>query len=184
MVATIIDQFKETRSSPALLELIQAADTGDADALARLREVYAEAPDIATVVSSLQYMTEQEVLSNFQPGVRETFFQQAQRWRNRLAGDDPSPLESLLVNRVILDQLHALRVEHLLHATLNGAPVSLAQGDYHHKQAERAQRRVVRSMKALAEVRRWMRPVVQVNVADQQVNIAGDVRPRPEGAAA
>jgi len=183
MVATILDQFKETRSSPALVELVQAADTGDAAALARLREVYAEAPDIATVVSSLQYTTEQEVLSNFQPGARETFSQQAQRWRKRLAGDDPSPLEELLVNRVVLDQLHALRTEHTLQRGLADS-LSLEQAEYHQRQAERAQRRFLRSAKALAEVRRLIRPVVQVNVADQQVNIAGNVRPRPEGVAA
>ena len=81
----------------------------------------------------------------------------------------------MLVNRVVVDQLHALKVEHLLHQKLNAPSLSIAQGEYHHKQAERAQRRVVRSMKALAEVRRLLRPVMQVNLADQQVNVAGDV---------
>jgi hypothetical protein len=175
---TIIDEYKETGASPALLDLIQAADGGNRQALSDLRVVYAAVPELAECVSSWQWALEREIIGGTQPGIQETFAVQANRLRKRLAGDDPTPLEKLLVNRVVVDQLHALKVEHLLHAKLNGAPISLAQGEYHHKQAERAQRRVVRSLKALAEVRRLLRPTLQVNVADQQVNVAGDLKAR------
>ena len=181
---TVIAEFTENRYSRSLLELIYAADKGDERALSHLRVIYDAVPDITAAVSSWQYAIERDILGTTQPGAAETLAAQANRLRKRLAGDDPTPLEKLLVNRVIVDQLHALKVEHLLHAKLNGAPISLAQGEYHHKQAERAQRRVVRSLKALAEVRRLLRPTVQVNIADQQVNVAGDVHPGSRGASA
>ena len=53
--------------------------------------------------------------------------------------------------------------------------MSLAQVEHYQKQAERAQRRLLRETKTLAEMRRLLRPAVQINVADQQVNVAGEV---------
>lgn len=159
---------------PEFLALIRRADAGDAAALARLREAYAELPAIADHVSSLQYVAEREVLGAMGNGATETFAAQADRWRKRLAGDDPSPLERLLVNRVVLDWLHALRMEVLYQQKFNGS-LSLAQGEFYAKQAERAQRRFLRSVTALAQVRRLLAPTLQVNIAERQVNVAGTV---------
>jgi hypothetical protein len=175
---TVFAEYQETGSSPALLELVHAADRGDADALARLKALYARFPVLAATVSSWQYAAEREILGTAQPGIAETFAEQANRWRKKLAGDDPSPLESLLVNRIILDHLHALKSEHTLQQKIAGT-LSFEQAEYYQKQAERAQRRLLRSVKALADVRRLMRPALQVNIADQQVNVAGDVQAGP-----
>lgn len=157
---------------PEFLALIRRADTGETAALARLREAYAELPMIADHISSLQYNAEREVLAGMGAGAAETFATQANRLRNRLAGDDPAPLERLLVNRVVLDWLHALRMDLIYQQKFNGS-LSLAQGEFYAKQAERAQRRFLRSVMALAQVRRLLTPAVQINVAEQQVNVAG-----------
>ena len=170
----IVDEFKEKRSSSGLMEIILAADRGNEEALSRLRVLYEAAPELAYTVSSWQYVVEREILGTTQPGVAETFAEQAERWRKKLAGDDPSPIESLLVNRIILDHLHALKSETRLQQKLNGS-LTLMEADYYQKQAERAQRRLLRSIKTLAEVRKLLRPTVQVNIADKQVNVAGDV---------
>jgi hypothetical protein len=173
--STVLAEYQETGTSPALLALVQAADRGDMDALSRLKALYAKFPDLAATLSSWQYAAEREIVDSASPGIAETFAEQANRWRRNLAGDDPSPLETLLVNRIILDHLHALKTENLLQQKMKGS-LSLSQADFYQKQAERAQRRLLRSVKALAEVRRLMRPAVQVNIADQQVNFGGDVR--------
>ena len=49
---------------------------------------------------------------------------------------------------------------------------TMAQGDYHQRTVERAQRRYLAAIKALARVRRLLTPAVQVSIADQQINIA------------
>lgn len=172
---TVLAEYQGTGSSVALLELVQAADRGDAEALSRLKTLYATFPDLASTLSSLQYAAEREILGSAQPGITETFAEQANRWRRKLAGDDPSPLESLLINRIILDHLHALKTEIMLQQKMRGS-LSLEQADFYQKQAERAQRRLLRSTKALAEVRRLLRPTMQVNIAEQQVNVAATLQ--------
>lgn len=179
----IVNEFKEKRSSSGLMEIILAADRGNEEALSRLRVLYEAAPELAYTVSSWQYAAEREILGTTQPGIAETFAKQADRWRKKLAGDDPSPIESLLVNRIILDQLHALRTEHTLQQKIAGS-LPLATADYYQKQAERAQHRLLRSIKTLAEVRKLLRPAVQVNIAEKQVNVAGDVHTGAKEAAA
>jgi hypothetical protein len=159
---------------PEILELIRRADTGDNSALDRLREVYAEMPSIVQWISDLQYAAEQEVLSTLGPGAVATFTEQARRMRAKLAGDNSSPLERLLVNRIVLDWLHALKCEIQYQRRLNGT-LSLEQAAFYDKQAERAQRRFLRAMTTLAHVRKLLSPTVQVNIAEQQVNVAGTV---------
>jgi hypothetical protein len=77
-------------------------------------------PSIVDSLSSLQYAAEREILSSLGTSASETFAEQAQRMKKKLAGDNPSPLESLLVNRVVLDWLHALKCEHQYQRRLNG----------------------------------------------------------------
>jgi hypothetical protein len=171
---TILAEFREKRESSGLLELVRVADRGDTEALSRLRVLYAAAPELAQALSSWQYAVEREILGDTQLGITETFAVQANHLRKQLAGADPSPIEALCVNRIILDHLHALKSEQLLQHKMNGS-LALAQADFYQKQAERAQRRLLRSVKTLAEVRKLLRPTLQVNIAERQVNVAGDV---------
>src|SRR5262245_4937332 len=88
---TILAEFEQERSSPTLLELIRLADRGYARALSTLRDVYAALPALAQTVSTWQYATELEILGTTQPGITETFAEQAKHLRKQLAGDRPSP---------------------------------------------------------------------------------------------
>jgi hypothetical protein len=51
--------------------------------------------------------------------------------------------------------------------------ISLKQGDYQQRRQDRAARRYLAAIKALAQVRRLLGPVVQVNIAERQVNLVG-----------
>ncbi len=166
---------KEVKGAPPeIFDLTRLADAGNEAALERLREVYAAMPSIVDSLSSLQYAAEQEILNSLGPGAAETFAEQARRMRKKLAGDSPSPLETLLINRVVLDWLHALKSEHQYQRRMNGT-LSLAQAAFYDKHAERAQRRFLRAMTTLAHVRKLLSPTVQVNIAEQQVNVAGTI---------
>lgn len=170
---TVSNDIKERRDTSGLLTLVKAANDGDQEALSRLRALYEAAPELSQLVSDWQYATEQEILNSAAPGVAVTFRAQADTLRKQLRGEEASPLERLLINRIVLDQLHAFKTEHVLQTS---GSLTLAQAEYRQKQAERAQRRLLRSIKSLAEVQKLLRPSVQVNIAERQVNIAGDVQ--------
>ena len=51
--------------------------------------------------------------------------------------------------------------------------IPLPQADYHQRRQDRAHRRFLSACKTLAQVRKLVGPNVQVNVAEQQVNVMG-----------
>ncbi len=53
-----------------------------------------------------------------------------------------------------------------------GNPLTWEEDERHRKRIDQAERRYVRSIKALAEVRRIQLPTVQVNIGEKQVNVA------------
>jgi hypothetical protein len=90
-----------------------------------------------------------------------------------LEGPNPSPLETLLARRITIDWLFLCYVENLEAQWMGDGTRTLAQAAYSQKRVDQAHRRYLRGIKALATVRRLGVPVVQVNVAEQQVNVAG-----------
>ncbi len=54
----------------------------------------------------------------------------------------------------------------------NLGKLTMEQGEYHQRTIDRAQKRYLAAIKALAQVRRLLTPAVQVNIADQQINLA------------
>ncbi|MFC1611640.1 hypothetical protein ACFL6C_11830 [Myxococcota bacterium] len=50
---------------------------------------------------------------------------------------------------------------------------SSTHAEFLDKRVDRAQRRYLQAIKTLAQVRRLLRPSVQVNIAEQQVNVGG-----------
>jgi hypothetical protein len=94
------------------------------------------------------------------------------RRKAALLGADPSPLERLLVERVVANWLACQQADTLYAYTL-AESTPLAKAEYLGRQSERANRQLLRSVKTLATVRRLLKPVVQVNIADQQINVAG-----------
>jgi hypothetical protein len=87
-----------------------------------------------------------------------------------LAGPQPSPLERLLVERIVIcwlqlyyaDTLYAQHMEDL----------SFQQAEFHQQRISKAQARYLAAIRTLAQVRRLGVPAVQVNIGQQQV-IAG-----------
>lgn len=125
--------------------LLPGANDGDRCALAELREVLDSNPELWKALGAL---------------------------RRELTGPAPTPLERLLVDRVALGWLGLTAVEGAYHRALEGG-LDRSDDEFHQKRVERAQRRYLAAIKALATVRRLGVPALQVNVADKQVNVAG-----------
>jgi hypothetical protein len=156
-----------------LKALIEAAGE-DPDALAKLQRVYADAPALAKRIGGLLFQVEHKLLSGYPDGYRETLQQQARDMRKSLNGESGSELEKLLVGRLVLDWMASLLADHD-RALAPGQSRSLELSRFYDQQADRAQKRFLRSADSLARVRRLLQPIAQFNIAEQQVNVAGNV---------
>jgi hypothetical protein len=86
-----------------------------------------------------------------------------------IAGEDPSPVEQILAERIALCKFIVSRCE-LRAANFNG---TMPQIEFEHRLLDRAHRRLMQALETLARVRRLALPVLvgQVNIAAaQQVN--------------
>ena len=92
--------------------------------------------------------------------------------RGELSGDDPSPLERLLVERVVATWFQLQYFEALHAQSLGKNSMSLALSDHFQKRIDRAQKRHLSAMKTLAQIRK-MGPAVQINIAEKQINTIG-----------
>ncbi len=90
--------------------------------------------------------------------------------REEVAGDDPSPLERLLAQRVAATWLQVQFFEGI-YATTMSKGMTLAQADYHQRRIDKAHGRHLSAIRALAQVRK-MGPAIQINIAEQQINTA------------
>lgn len=123
---------------------------------------------------------------------RELLLIDLDRRARELAGPNPSPLEVLLVDRVLASYLlvnfYELQCAALLRARHEGTDEGASWanpnrpdrlGDGLHQRLDDAHKRFLSASKTLAQVRRLQVPVnVQVNVAaagGQQVNVSGNV---------
>ena len=87
-----------------------------------------------------------------------------------LAGADPTPLETLLVDRIVVCWLHLYYAETIYAQNL---PVlSLMQTTFYQQRITAAHNRYLSAIRTLAQVRRLQAPNVQVNIAEQQLNVA------------
>jgi hypothetical protein len=156
--------------------MIELADQGNATALAHVKSAYKAAPSIVPTGSLLQQNAERAILASLlqerQPYARMMIERELEEMRTELAGEYPSALERLLVDRVVLCWLDAT-IADTVTATRLSDNVSLAQGQYYAQRSERAQRNFLRAVRTLAMVRRLGAPVLQLNVGAQQVNVTG-----------
>jgi hypothetical protein len=97
--------------------------------------------------------------------------------RADLNGPNPSPLERLLVERIVSCWLHL----HQLEAAYHGRDsMALDLGDYYQRNIARANKNYLAAIKALATIRKLALPALQVNIARKQLNVvnaAGTVVP-------
>lgn len=87
-----------------------------------------------------------------------------------MGGPNPAPLERLLAECVVACWLH---LHHLETIYAGKESMSLELGSYYQRSITSAQKRYLAAIKTLALVRKLAVPVLQVNIARKQVNVAG-----------
>ena len=155
-----------------LQELLERAQRGDKSTLPVLRELLKE-PQMVEACGNLALLVENTLISKFSGrglAVNEGMQRKLASIRAELSGPSPTPLERLLVERIAVCWLHLYNLE-MIYANKDGMALDLAM--HYQKCIDRAHRRYLSAIKTLAVVRRLALPVLQVNIAKKQVNVAG-----------
>jgi hypothetical protein len=160
--------------------LADRAQQGDRTALPALREVLKNPRAVDLLGGDLAQQAELTLIDKFSGKnllYKESVTRKLELLRGELAGPSPTPLERLLVDRVVTCWLHLHHLE-VIYAGKDS--MSLELGSYYQRGLSSAQKRYLAAIKALALVRKLALPVLQVNIAKKQVNVAGPC-PAPNG---
>jgi hypothetical protein len=169
-------EIEERRATIAkLLNPMERAQDGDEGAVLDIREILDGSADLAwhlikgpaTMAESvlIEHITTDKDLAS-----KELLRHQLESMRIEVAGENPSPLERLLAERVVATWLELQLFSGLYGANLG--KLTLGQGDYYQKRSDRAHRRHLSAIRTLAQIRK-LGPSVQTNIADKQFNTMG-----------
>lgn len=176
----------EKKESPDLELLVRQAEEGDTQAIEQLRKEFSEGRVDAYLnrVGDMARHAEEALLeaaTGEQLLMRRGIRRQMEAMRRELAGPKASPLERLLVERVVLcwgwdtflDTLAPQSLKIIKKHFPTGLKEMTTFGDYITRQQNHAHHRLLEAAKVLAQIRRLEVPVIQLNVAEKQINLAG-----------
>jgi hypothetical protein len=153
--------------------LISRASKGDTSTLPRIRELLLHNEMIGILGGDMVRNTENTLIgaaAGKDLMVREALKRKLAVMRDELAGPTPTPLDKLLIDRIVLSWL-ALHDTEARFAQMTG--LSIAQADYWQRRIDHCHRRYLSAIKALASIRKLALPALQMNFARKQVNIVG-----------
>ena len=156
-----------------LLALADRAQKGDETAMPALREFLKQPAYVDVFGGDLAKRAQLTIINRFSGQnllFKESLTRKLDLLRDELAGPKPTPLEGLLVERIVACWLH---LHHLEINYANKESMSLELGSYYQRSISSAQKRYLAAIKTLAVVRKLAVPVLQVNIARKQVNVAG-----------
>jgi hypothetical protein len=158
-------------------ELIAAMNAGDEHAAKELHEYCRAVPALWDRLGGLEYTVLESWKRLLAPGdtnsaafTRDHIDAELARRRKALRADGDSQLESLLINRILSAWLQTMHAD-AAYAQMLQRGGSITEAEYCQKRVDRAQGQLLRSIQALAKVRRLSGPV-QVNVGENQINVA------------
>ena len=102
--------------------------------------------------------------------IQEAIVQKLDNLKAELEGPNPTPIERLLAERASLCWFIVNRYEN---AYVNAEGWSIAQADLQQRKIDKAHARFLSALRTLAQVRKLALPTLQVNIAKNQVNVAG-----------
>jgi hypothetical protein len=151
-------------------ELARAAQTGDLDAVAALRQCFEEYPTLWEGVGNLARQAEYSVIrlaANGNPVVADALLQKLANLKVDLRWSSGTGLEELLIDRIALTWLQLAYLDVM--CAQRGACLSAFAVEQLERRQDRAQRRFLAAIRAAAVVRRLLAPSVEVSVTARQI---------------
>ena len=156
---------------PEIEKLVRLAESGEPKALECLRRVMNEIPAVdralMDAVGDVAALARDALINNATGGggavlSSELMRRKMDELRAELAGPNPSPLERLLAERVVLCWFD-----------VNDSDRRFVASADRQSRRDGSNRRFLEACRALAAIRKLGLPAIQLNVARQQVNVAG-----------
>jgi hypothetical protein len=156
-------------------ELAKKVEEGEEGAMPALRKILEENPDLAWRLANFARAAENVLLKQLTRSKDNSVTEVAMRrqfaaMREEIAGDDPSPLERLLAERIVATWIQVQIFESISVSDLKNFATS--QAAYHQRHLDRAHGRHLSAIRTLAQIRK-MGPALQINIAEKQINTAG-----------
>ncbi len=153
--------------------LVKRAEKGDEKALAAIQEHLDAHPELWNQIGNVAAAAEQSLISVGYKGPlrEEAILRKLAAMRAELAGPQPSPLERLLVDRVVTCWLQVHYADGIYVDALERR-MSFNALEFYQRRQDRAHWRLLSAIRTLAQVRRLLVPTVQLNIGGQQVNVA------------
>ena len=163
-------QYSAPQGDPVAVAMFEAARRGDAAAVAKLPELIRQRGWVEWIGNIAWQATRQIIarIAGGDPVLEAGLTAKARALWVELAGPDPSPLEKVLVQRIVNGWLttHALEAEQAIRP-----PSDPKSALYLDRRVSQAQRRLAEACRTLASVRRLNVTVVMNVAGKQQVNV-------------
>jgi hypothetical protein len=160
-----------------LRDLLSLAKKDQENAMPKIRQILSEHPDLAQRFMYLGRMGEDILIGRMTgedgQATRELFRRQLNAMREEIAGENPSPLERLLAERIVATWLQIQLFEGLYASGVS--KMTIARDGYHQKRLDQTYRRHLSAIRALAQIRKLLKgtAITQINIADKQINTTG-----------
>lgn len=164
----------ELQQLQELDDVWKRARKGDRSTLPALRKMLANPAIVSLLGGNLAEQAEQSYIraaAGDDLAFKEALTRKLESMRAELAGPSPTPVERLLVERIVACWLQVQDAD--VRYAQNQKDCTFAQGEYHQRRQDRAHKRYLSAIKTLAVVRKLAVPVLQLNIARKQVNVAG-----------
>ncbi len=157
-----------------LRELNDKAEKGDKKAVSEIRDILQELPELAWKFMDYAKLAEWHMVERMTNekdfASKEVLKRQLATMREEIAGENPSPLERLLAERVVATWLQVQLFEGV-YASSVFKNMTIAQGNYHQKRLDQIHKRHLSAIRTLGQIRK-LGPAVQINIAEKQINTA------------
>ena len=173
-----LEEFSDEAELNAFIKLYERVDKEKpkTEAVVRFREALRERPEVWRLLGNVVEQARGELLRAVSPGsmgMQEMARLKAEELSRELGYAEAPPLERVLIDQVTLTWVHLYTIQ-VLYSRKLGERHTLELARHYERRLSAAQRRHLRAVEALARVRKLAgRSPVQINIAGQQVNMAG-----------
>jgi hypothetical protein len=160
-----------------LHDLLRLAEKGQEDAVPEIRQILDEHPGLAWRYVDVAHIAEDALIEVMTKegdlAAKELIRCQLEGMREQIADKNCSALERLLSERVVLTWLEVQYFESLYAKNMRN--LTIAQAEHHQKRLDRAHRRHLSAIRALAQIRKLLKggAITQINIAEKQINTTG-----------